>query len=329
MRRIELEDRVVHRSPLTAHVGKSGATLERWLLDDGSTVVVKRLRPATDLLMQLTHDASAREYALWAAGLLEHLPEHVEHAILGGWGEPDGATVVMRDLADRMLTWDDHLDDDRCRWILRRLADVHRAYARVPLDAWRPALTPMCDFLDMFSPPRMKAHLDGPSVLPRLATRGWQLFEELAPQDVARPVLALLERPAPLVDALRGCPCTLVHGDFVVVNMAVDPDTLVLVDWSMTSEAPAAMDVARFVAGCASLTDLSREEVIEAYAEAAGAAYHEPSMRLALLAATVWLGWNKALDASEHPDPAIRERERDDLDWWVLQARAALRAGLL
>ena len=32
-------------------------------------------------------------------------------------------------------------------------------------------------------------------------------------------------------------------------------------------------------------------------------------MRLALLAGLVWLGWNKALDAAEHPDLAIRERE--------------------
>jgi hypothetical protein len=52
-------------------------------------------------------------------------------------------------------------------------------------------------------------------------------------------------------------------------------------------------------------------------------------MRLALLAALVWLGWNKALDAAEHPDPAKRERERADLDWWVAQGRRTLAAGLL
>jgi hypothetical protein len=52
-------------------------------------------------------------------------------------------------------------------------------------------------------------------------------------------------------------------------------------------------------------------------------------MRLALLAATVWLGWNKALDALEHPDAETREREREDLEWWVGQTRTTLRAGLL
>ena len=92
---------------------------------------------------------------------------------------------------------------------------------------------------------------------------------------------------------------------------------------------PGAVDVARFIAGCASVVDISREAVIEEYSAAAGPAYQEKAMRLALLAAFVWLGWNKALDAAEHPDPVIRERERGDLDWWVTQARTTFRAGLL
>ena len=55
-----------------------------------------------------------------------------------------------------------------------------------------------------------------------------------------------------------------------------------------------------------------------------GPACDERSMRLALLAGLVWLGWNKALDAAEHPDPAIRARETADLDWWVRAARTTL-----
>jgi hypothetical protein len=52
-------------------------------------------------------------------------------------------------------------------------------------------------------------------------------------------------------------------------------------------------------------------------------------MRLSLMLGLVWLGWNKALDAAEHPDPATRAREREDLDWWVAQARTTLEAGVL
>ena len=52
-------------------------------------------------------------------------------------------------------------------------------------------------------------------------------------------------------------------------------------------------------------------------------------MRLALLSGLMWLGWDKALDAAEHPDVAIRTREQEDLDWWVTQARRTLEGGAL
>lgn len=329
MQPTQLEERVVERRPLVAHVGKSGASLERWVLDDGSTFVVKRLAPETDLLMSLTHDSAGREYTLWARGLLDHLPHGVEHAIVGGWPEPGGAVLVMRDLDGRVLTWEDRLDGDRCRWLMGRLASIHRAFAGVPLEPWGDALTPLADLVAMFSPVRMRPHLDGVNQLPRLATHGWELFEQMVPADVAGPVLDLLRRPAPLVGALRRCPCTLVHGDVAVVNMAVESDDLVLLDWSMPAVAPGALDVARFVAGCASVVDLSREQILDAYAEAAGPAFNEPAMHLGLLAGTVWLGWNKALDATGHPDPEVRDRERADLEWWVAQARTTIRSGLL
>ena len=77
------------------------------------------------------------------------------------------------------------------------------------------------------------------------------------------------------------------------------------------------------------MVDVSREQMIADYREAAGPASDETAMRLALLAGLVWLGWNKALDAAEHPDPVLRHREAADLAWWVAQGRATLDAGLL
>jgi hypothetical protein len=77
------------------------------------------------------------------------------------------------------------------------------------------------------------------------------------------------------------------------------------------------------------VVELGREEILAAYRDAAGPAYDARSERLSLLAGTLWLGWNKALDAAEHPDPEIRVRERADLDWWVRQSRTALEEGVL
>jgi hypothetical protein len=171
-------DTAVERVPLGNHAGKSGAALERVLLADGRRLVVKRLSPATDLLMALSGDSTGREYDVWASGLLDRLPAGVGHAVLDGWREADGAVLVMRDLGDTVI-------------------------------------------------------------------------------------------------------------------------------------------------------DATREEVIAEYRALAGPADDEAALRLALLGGLVWLGWNKALDVAEHPDPVIRERERADLSWWVGQARRTLDAGLL
>jgi len=97
----------------------------------------------------------------------------------------------------------------------------------------------------------------------------------------------------------------------------------------MPTAAPGSLDIARFLAGCASVCDLGREELIAAYRRHAGPAYDDDSMASSLLSALLWLGWNKALDAVEHPDPLIRARERADLDWWVAHARIALERGVL
>ena len=63
--------------------------------------------------------------------------------------------------------------------------------------------------------------------------------------------------------------------------------------------------------------------------EVAGAAYDDDAMRLCLLSGLCWLGWNKALDIVEHPDPAVRERERVALSWWLHQAELAFDTGLV
>jgi len=190
-------------------------------------------------------------------------------------------------------------------------------------------LAPLGRVLEIFSPRRMTAPGVPDNELSGYSVRGWEMFEDCVPADVATPVLGLLADSAPLAAALAARPCTLTHGDLATVNMAFEGDDLVLLDWSMPTVAPGALDVSRFVAGCTSVVALGREELIATYRQAAGPAYDVAAMRLALLASLVWLGWNKALDATENPDPAIRERERADLAWWVREARVTLESGAL
>ena len=318
-------DRAVERRPLQGHVGKSGATLERVTLSDGRRLVLKRLSPADDLIMSLTGDRTGREYDVWKSGLLERLPDGIDHAVLDGWSTADGALLVMRDLGDAVLTWDDRLTRNQWLFIVVRVAALHRAF----LEDAPTGLAPVDATIALFAPDRIGPHLTDENPLGRLALRGWEIFADTVAADVAEPVARILADPGPLTRALLARPCTLVHGDLAVVNMAIEDDQLTLLDWSMPMAAPGALDLTRFVAGCASVVEVSREQMLEDYRVAAGTAYDETALRLALLSGLVWLGWNKALDAAEHPDPAIREREQQDLDWWVEQGRRTLEAGLL
>ena len=79
----------------------------------------------------------------------------------------------------------------------------------------------------------------------------------------------------------------------------------------------------------ASAVNASRDDLVDDVRRIQGTEHDEIALLLALLAAVVDLGWNKALDATEHSDPIIRDRETAELSWWVGMARRALDAGLL
>lgn len=322
----ELLDDVLARTALVEHVGMSGAALERVTLGDGRTVVVKRITPATDLTLAVLDQPVAQELLLWQSGGLDRLPEGVGHVVVDGWTEGEDTTVlVMRDLGDAVLTWADRLDARRCRWVLERVASLHRAYLGDPPTA----VAPLTSTLDMFGPPRIATLARDGSGLMAAALRGWEYFGDpsLVPADVSEAVFALHTDVRPLADALAQGPVTLAHGDLATVNMAFEDDRLLLLDWAMPVSAPGAIDIGRFLIGCGHVVDLHPDEVIETYRRAAGPAYGEDAMLLGLLAALGWLGWNKTLDVVESDDEEVRERERASLAWWVTQARKALERG--
>lgn len=319
-------EQAVERTPFAGHAGMSGAGLERVTLADGRRLVVKRVTPGSDITLALLGGEVAREHLLWSSGALDRLPPGVGHAILGGWVNGETTVIVMRDLGDAVLTWDDRLTRARCRWMLERVVALHRAYDAGPV----PPVAPLAPALALFAPRLIGPGAEAGNRLLRAALRGWEYFADpaLVPPEVSAVVLRLLDDATPLADALLGCPCTLVHGDLTGVNMAIEGDTLVLLDWAMPLHAPGALDVARFLVGCAHTIDPDHDELVALYRSAAGTAYDERATRLALLSALTWLGWNKALDIVESEDVDVRARERASLAWWVARAREALEGGL-
>ena len=82
--------------------GKSGSTLERVTLADGTEYVLKHVDPRRDWIMQATRD-SGRIARLWEAGVFERMPAAIDTAIVAVSSTPQGCTVVMRDVTASLL----------------------------------------------------------------------------------------------------------------------------------------------------------------------------------------------------------------------------------
>ena len=311
------------RRPLADSDGKSGATLERAVLADGRRVVVKRFDPEADLVMRVTGDSRGREVEMWEAGVFDRLPADVGHALLGGWFDDDGIGVlVMRDLGDAVYGWQTNVTTERCRAMLHSIASLHRTF----LERAPGGLTSLDAVIGLFEPDRIRPYAD--EELVGYALRGWDIWADLVTDDVGSQVLALAQDTAPLSRALATRPTTMIHGDLATVNMAFEGDHLTLIDWGVATVAPGAVDIGRFLAGCAQVLDVDRDAFLAVYREEAGDVYDEAGTRLGLLGGLVWLGWNKALDIVDHPDEAVREREKAALPWWLGRARECLEADL-
>lgn len=308
-------ERVVERTVLDDHDGRSGARLERVRLDDGTRLVVKYADPAADLTVALTGGVD-RERLLWTSGVLDRLPAGLGHAIVDVSDE-DGTTVtVMRDLGDAVPGWKRTLTAGECDRILTALVGMHGAFAGdgpVGLCSLETRLTLLS--------PQVAGSQAGE--LPRLILRGWENFADLVDRSVVDAVFALHADPAPLATALRRGGTTLLHADLWPVNLALLPDELVFLDWALATEGPPALDLAIFLSGSAAHVTPTRESLITHF-RALNAQVTEADVDLALLAGLLDLAWNKALDATTHEDPQTRTRAHTDLAWWVQHGRAGL-----
>lgn len=316
-----LLDSVLERWPLVAPDGKSESPLERLRLADGTTLVAKRIAPLGDWIMRATGD-TGRLALLWESGFFVRVPSVIEHGVVAV--EPDGGgwLIVMRDLSHALLDDGRTLSRAESRRILRAARALYDAF-------WRERPERLCTLTiayQMTSRRTAERERAASAVVPKLIGRGWEVFADLAPPDVAEAVFSIHDRPHLLARELERHETTLVHGDLKLGNIGLLDDRVVLLDWDRMGVAPPAYDFAWYLAINASRIAASREEVIEDFRAVMGERHDERALRIALIGGLVQLGWNKALDATEHPDDGVRARERADLDWWVAAARAGLEA---
>ncbi|MDP1820127.1 MAG: phosphotransferase [Acidimicrobiales bacterium] len=318
---IDLLTRVTGRTPLGDHDGRSGATLERGLLDDHHPVVIKTVVPERDLTFALGNDPTGRERRLWANGVLDELPAGTGHAVIAADWVDERLVTVMRDLGDSVLSWNRALSPSDLDRLLGALAAVHHHFA----DQAPGGLCDLRTRVSLFAPDRLQP-LAATHQLARAVLEGWQHFIDLVPAEIAGAVLSALEHPDPLAEVLGSGTTTMCHGDAWLVNIAITPGDVVLLDWNLATRGPASIDLIDFAVGCASHVDLPIDAILASARDACRDLVDDTVWNATMFWALCELGWNKALDATTHPDETQRARARHELTWWTAQAYPALDA---
>lgn len=310
-------DGATGRAPFAGEGGRTGASFESAVLADGTPVVIKHITP-NDWLIVATGGTS-RLYDVWESGTFARVPKTIDHAMLAMEEHGDGWIVVMRDVSDGVLEEGRVLSRSENRRILEAADALH-------LEFWGedvPGGLPLLDHYSVMTPKGVAAadHLNTP--IPGLVRRGWELFSDVAPAEVADQIHLLLDEPGLIAKAFGGSPSTLIHGDVRLHNLGLSDEHVIMLDWEIVGTAPPSVDLAWYLIISASRIDASREQIIDDYREIAGERFDARAWDLACIGALMWLGWNKAIDILDNPDPAIREQERADLDWWVGRVREA------
>jgi len=311
--------------PMGKHVDSlSGAPFERAIIDD-EHYVVKHISRDLDWVMRVLGDGAdgtrPRPLTMWQEGLLDALPDEIDHVIVGIAHDPSTGHLhqVMRDVGAAMVPAGDFaVPLDQHRRFLDHMAAMHAKY-------WgfedRYGLTTTQHRYGFAHPAVTEAeaaagHDDD---IPRMFPDGWAAVRAQFP-DAAEIALALAADAGPLNAAMAHGPRTLVHGDWKFGNLGSLPDgRTVLLDWAWPGEAGPSVDLAWYLAvNCDRLPE-SKEDAIGAYRSSlerrgiATGQWWDRQLELALLGAFVQLGWSKPGDPVE-------------LAWWTDRVVATSRS---
>jgi hypothetical protein len=299
------------RVPMLAADSKSGASFERVVID-GERYVLKHVSPTLDWIARAYGDLGPWTVGVWSSGLLDLVPESIDHTYAGAARSGRDGAVLMHDVGPRLVPeGDTPVSESDHLAFLDDLAALHAAFWDWTDDV---GLVPLPNRFLMFSPWVIECEraLGFPQPVPVIARDGWLRLREVAPH-LAAILGPLTLDPSPLVAALETTPRTLVHGDVKMGNLGRHADgRTILIDWALPGASFGGMELAYYLAinRARIPTGFSRETTIAEYRAALErhgidtGPWWERQLGLSLLGIMVLLGWEKALGPP------------GDLAWW-------------
>jgi hypothetical protein len=326
--------------PLESSYNLSGSRLMMVETNEGQGVryILKRVSQAWDWQMRATNDHACRSVALWVHGIFDRLPAETEHGVIACARDGPGWAILMQDFSQYMLPYAP-IRKRHNEIFLEAMAALHATFFEAP-DLTSPDLNlcRLCHVYSVFGPQTGHSEAGGVDEVPRRILEGWELLPTVVASDVAEIIMALVNDPQPLCEALARYPHTLLHGDWRHANQGLirreDRQRAILLDWQLATAGPPAVELARYLGTNSALFPVSKEASIAYYrrqlARRLGQRFDEswwrPQLELGLLGGLVQDGWAIVLKATRwHITAHQRPHWQADLHWWVEQARNGAR----
>src|SRR6266702_1154397 len=185
------------RAGLDEAPGKSGATLERVVID-GQPYVLKHLDLARDWTMRASGCLRGAPLVLWERGILARLPGCLNQPIVAAAPERRGCALLMRDVSRWLVpATDAPIALAQHARFLRHMAALHAAFWECGDEF--DVVPAMHRYLEL-SPwmAEAEAAAGSPHLVPKLVAQGWPRLAEIAPAAAAV-VTPLARDPGPLV----------------------------------------------------------------------------------------------------------------------------------
>jgi hypothetical protein len=306
------------REPFMTSDSKSGSGFERVEID-GEPHIVKYVHIDQDWTMRFCGDVGCNPLQVWAAGLMDLLPDRIDHGMVGaarglgrnGWG----AALLMRDMSDELVPpGDDPISLEQHLGYVDTMAELAARTWNWVDDV---GLVPLGNRWTWFGDGNLDYEREHGwrEAVPPIAAQGWTRLRERVAPSIVELVDGLRNDAWPLVEAVSQTPMAFVHGDWKLGNVGTARDgRTILIDWTYPGAAPVCHDLGWYLALNRARLPQSKEDTITALRASLEAHGIDPTgwwdqqLGLCLLGAFVEFGWEKALG------------DDDELGWWCDRA---------